>query len=127
MDQVLGELEDKLIKISNFAKIIMWLSVISVIMTPLFLIALLLFLIYIFRFSKLKNNQSLSVIFNRLKGNTRKELKSIQSRNEPLEQPVAGLLLAHKYMVTVLIVFGIIQATIIGVIFIYGLLGYSFK
>ena len=126
MDQVLVELEDKLINLSRFAKIIMWLSVISVINTPLFLIALLLFLIYIFKLSKLKNNQSLSGIYNRLMGNTRKELKSIQSRNEPLEQPVAGLLLAHKSMVTVLIVVGIISAIIIGVILIYALLGYSF-
>ena len=126
MDQVLVELEDNLINISRFAKIIMWLSVISVINTPIFLIALLLFLIYIFKLSKLKNNQSLSGIFNRLMGNTRKELKSIQSLNEPLEQPVAGLLLAHKSMVTVLIVVGIISAIIIGVILIYALLGYSF-
>ena len=126
MDQVLVELEDKLINISIFAKIIMWLSVISVFMTPLFLIALILFLIYIFKLSKLKNNQSLSGIFNRLKGNTRKELKPIQSLNEPVEQRVAGLLLAHKSMVTVLIVIGTIQVIVIGVIIIYALLGYSF-
>ncbi len=126
MDQVLVELEDKLINISRFAKIIMWLSVISVIMTPLLLVALLLFLIYILRFSKLKNDQSLRAIFNRLKGNTRKELKSIQSPKEPLEQPAAGLLLAHKSMVTVLIVIGIIYAIVIGVIFSNDLLGYSF-
>ncbi len=116
MDQVTVELEDKLIKISRFAKIIMWLSVISVFMPVLFLIALLLFLIYISKLSKLKHDQSLGEIFNRLKGNTRKELKSIQSRNEPLEQPVAGLLLAHKSMVTVLIVIGIVLTIIVGFI-----------
>lgn len=123
MDQVLVELEDKLINISRFAQIIMWLSVISVFMTPLILVVLILFLIYIFKLSKLKNDQSLSGIFNRLKGNTRKELKSIQSRTEPLEQPVAGLLLAHKSMVTVLIVIGTIQVIVIGVISFYALLG----
>ena len=126
MDQVLVELKEKLINNTRFAKIIMWLSIISVFMTPLFLVALLLFLIYVFNLSKLKTNQSLSGIFNKCKGNTRKELKSIQGPDEPLEQPVAGLLLAHKSMVTVLIVVGIIQAIIIGVIIIYALLGYSF-
>ena len=101
MEQVLVELKEKLINNTRFAKIIMWLSVISLFMTPLFLVALLLFLIYVFNLSKLKNNQSLSGIFNKMNGNTRKELKSILSRDEPLEQPVAGLLLAHNSMVTV--------------------------
>ena len=126
MTQVQAALEDKLINISTFAKIIMWLSVISVFMTPLFLIALLLLLIYSFKLSKLKNNQSLSGIFNKLKGNTTKELKSVQSHSEPVEQRVAGLLLAHKSMVTVLIIIGIILAIMIGVIVIYALLGYNF-
>ena len=116
MDQDLVKFEVKLDSIIRDAKIIMWLSVISLIAVPLFLITLLYFLFYSFNLSKLKNNQSLRGIFNKLKGKTTKELKSIQGSSEPLEQGVAGLLLANKSMVTVLTIIGVIIAIIIGVI-----------
>jgi len=123
MDQVLDKMEDKLIQITSFAKIIMWLSVISVIAFVLIPILFLLFLIYKFKLSNLKTNQSLSGIFNKLSVKTTKELKSIQSHGELQEQRVAGLLIAHKSMVKVLIVVEIIITITIGVIIIANISG----
>lgn len=116
MEQILVELEVKLDRLIRDAKIIMWLSIISIINPPIFLIPLIHFLIYNSKLSKLKHIQSLSSIFNNLNAKTTKELKSIQMHSEPLEQRVASLLLAHKSMVLALIVVGIIVAIIIGVI-----------
>jgi hypothetical protein len=125
MNQDSVKLEVRLYRITRDAKIIMWLSVLSLIALPLFLIALIYFLFYNSKFLKLKNNQSLSGIFNRLKGKTIKELKSIRGSGEPLEQLVAGLLLTHKSMVAVLIVIGIIITILIAVISIYYLMGWQ--
>ena len=125
MDQDLVKFEIKLNSLIRDTKIIMWLSVISLITLPLYLISLLYFLFYNLKLSKLKNDQSLRGIFNKLKGKTTKELKSIQGSSEPLEQGVAGLLLAHKSMVTVLTIIGIIIAIIIGVISIYYQMGWQ--
>ena len=123
MNQVLEKMEDKLIQTTSFAKIIMWLSVISVFVFFLIPIIFILFLIYKSKLSKLKTDQSLSGIFNKLNGKTTKELKSIQSHGEVQEQGVAGLLIAHKSMVKVLIVVGIIITIVIGVISIGHMLG----
>ena len=125
MDQDLVKFEIKLNSLIRDTKIIMWLSVISLITLPLYLISLLYFLFYNLKLSKLKNDQSLRGIFNKLKGKTTKELKSIQGSSEPLEQGVAGFLLAHKSMVTVLTIIGIIIAIIIGVISIYYQMGWQ--
>ena len=125
MDNVLDKPEVKLDRITRDAKIILWLSVISLISLPLFLIALLYFLFYSFKLSKLKNNQSLRGIFDRLKGKTTKELKSLKGSNAPLEQRVARLLMVHKSMVIVLIIIGIIISILIVIISLYYLMGWQ--
>jgi hypothetical protein len=123
MDQVLVEYEDKIINTTRVAKIIMWISVASVIIWILIPIIFLLFLIYRFKLSYLKNNQSLQGIFDNLNGKTIKELKSIQNQGESIEQRVADLLIAHKSMVTMLIVIGTLIVICIGVIIVYHKLG----
>ena len=116
MDPVSVNLENELSRNTRAAKIIMWLSLISL-MGPLFyLIALLYFLFYSNKRKKLKSDQSLSSIFNGLKGNTRKELRSIMRSNNSLEQSVAGSIHAHKTMVTVLIIIGIVLTMMIAYI-----------
>jgi hypothetical protein len=123
MDTVSVKLENDLKRITRDAKIIMLLSLISPLNPPLFLIALLFFLFYFRKRKKLKHDQSLSSIFNRLKGKTSKELRSIKLSSNSLEQIVAGSILAHKTMVAVLIVIGIvitIEITVIGLSYLMG-------
>lgn len=122
MDTISAKLENNLKRITGDAKIIMLLSLISLITPPLFLIALLYFLFYFNKREKLKHDQSLSSIFNRLKGKTTKELKSIKLSSNSLEQSAAGSILAHKTTVTVLIVMGIIITIIIIVIGLFYLM-----
>lgn len=122
MDTISVKLENDLKRITGDAKIIMLLSLISLITPPLFLIALLYFLFYFNKRKKLKHDQSLSSIFNRLKGKTTKELKSIKLSSNSLEQSAAGSILAHKTTVTVLIVMGIIITIIIIVIGLFYLM-----
>lgn len=122
MDTISAKLENNLKRITGDAKIIMLLSLISLITPPLFLIALLYFLFYFNKRKKLKHDQSLSSIFNRLKGKTTKELKSIKLSSNSLEQSAAGSILAHKTTVTVLIVMGIIITIIIIVIGLFYLM-----
>ena len=73
MDQEDVRFEVKVDGISRDAKIILWLSVISLITVPLYLISLLYFLFYSIKLSKLKNDQSISGIYYKLKSKTRKE------------------------------------------------------
>jgi hypothetical protein len=124
MNQVSRDLEDKLINASTLAKVIMWLSVTSVfafILIPV--IILLYFLVYKSRLSNLKTNETLNSIFSKLKDKTKKELKFIKGHGDSLEQHVASLLMAHKFMTVVLIIVGMIILICIGVIIIYSLLG----
>jgi len=116
MDTVSVKLENDLNRITRDAKNIMLLSLISLIPVPLFLIALLYFLFYSNKRKKLKHDQSLSSIFNRLKGKTTKELRSIKLSSNSLEQSVAGSILAHKTMVAVLIAIAIIITIMLGII-----------
>lgn len=116
MDQVLAELEYKLNSRIRDSKAIMWVSVISLVAFVPYLVALIYFLVYMKKFLSLKNDHSLSGIFNSLKGKTRKELKSVKMQSESLEQLVASLLLAHKSMIIILTVVGTILAIFIGVI-----------
>ena len=125
MTQILDKMEDKLIQTTSFAKIIMWLSAVSVFAFVLIPVIFILLLIYKSKLSKLKTDQSLSDIFNKLKGKKTKELKSIQSQGESQEQGVAGLLIAHKSMVKVLIIVVIIITIVIGVISIGHMLGFD--
>ena len=116
MDPVSVNLENELSRNTRAAKIIMWLSLISL-MNPLFyLIALLYFLFYSNKRKKLKGDQSHSSIFNGLKGKTTKEIRSIKWNSNSLEQSVAGSILAHKTMVAVLIIIGIVETIIVGFI-----------
>ena len=116
MDPVSVKLENELSRNTRAAKIIMWLSLISL-MNPLFyLIALLYFLFYSNKRKKLKSDQSLSGIFNGLRGKPTKELRSIKLNSSSFEQSVAGSILAHKTMVAVLIIMGIVLTIIIGFI-----------
>ena len=124
MDTVSVKLENDLNRITRNAKIIMLLSLISPLNPPLFLIALLFFLFYFKKRKKLKHDQSLSSIFNRLKGKTTKELRSIKLSSNSLEQIVAGSILAHKTLVAVLIVIGIVITIEITGIGLYYLMGW---
>ena len=124
MDTVSVKLENDLNRITRNAKIIMLLSLISPLNPPLFLIALLFFLFYFKKRKKLKHDQSLSSIFNRLKGKTTKELRSIKLISNSLEQIVAGSILAHKTLVAVLIVIGIVITIEITGIGLYYLMGW---
>ncbi len=125
MDTVSVKLENDLNRITSHAKIIMLLSLISILCPPLFLIALLFFLFYFNKRKKLKHDQSLSSIFNRLKGKTSKELRSIKLSSNSLEEIVAGSILAHKTMVSVLIVIGIVITIVITVIGLSYLMGWQ--
>ena len=125
MDQVLVELKGKLDRNTRDANTIKLLSVIGVVIWALFPIVILYLLIYISRLSKLKNDQTLSPIFNKLHGKTTKELKSILGGSDPLEQGVSRLLLSHKSMVKVLVVIGTIVAILIGVILISHLMSWE--
>ena len=82
MEPVSVNLENELSRNTRDAKNIMLLSLISIIMPPLFLVALLYFLFYSNKRKKLKSDQSLSSIFNGLKGKTTKEPKNKQKRKE---------------------------------------------
>ncbi len=94
----------------------MLLSLISLINPPLYLIALLYFLFYSNKRKKLKSDQSLSGIFNGLRGKPTKELRSIKLNSSSFEQSVAGSILAHKTMVAVLIIMGIVLTIMVGFI-----------
>jgi len=115
MEQVSDNLENELSRKTRDAKNIMLLSLISIVMPPLFLVALLYFLFYSNKRKKLKSDQSLSSIFNELKGKTTKELRSFM-RSNSLEQSVAASIHAHKTMVTVLIIIGIVLTMMIAYI-----------
>ena len=125
MDQVTVNLEAELHRVTRDAKNIILLSLISLIALPLFFVALLYFLFYISKLKKLKTNQSLGSIFYRLKGKTAIEQKTSKESSEPLDQRVAGLLLAHKSMVAVLIVVGLIITIMIGIICMSYLMGWQ--
>ena len=116
MEPVSVNLENELSRNTRDAKNIMLLYLISIIMPPLFLVALLYYLNYFNKRKKLKSDQSLSSIFNGLKDNTMKELRSVMRSNNSLEQSVAGSIHAHKTMVTVLIIIGIVMTMMIAYI-----------
>ncbi len=116
MDPVSVNLENELSRNTRDAKNIMLLSLIGLIVAPLYLIALLYFLFYSNKRKKLKSDQSLSGIFNGLRGKPTKELRSIKWNSSSFEQSVAGSILAHKTMVAVLIIIGIVLTITIAVI-----------
>lgn len=124
MDPVSVNVENELSRNTKDAKNIMLLSLISIIMPPLFLVALLLFLSYSNKQKKLKGDQSLSSVFNGLKGKTTKELRSIQGKSNSLEQSVTSSILAHKTMVAVLIIIGIVLTIIVAYIGLSYLMGW---
>ena len=108
MDPVSVNLENELSRNTRDAKTIMLLSLISIVMPPLFLVALVYFIIYFNKRKELKSDQSLSSIFNGLDSKTKKELRSIRWNSNSLEQSVAASILEHKKMVAVLIIIGIV-------------------
>ena len=116
MDPVSVNLENELSRNTRDAKNIMLLSLIGLIVAPLYLIALLYFLFYSNKRKKLKSDQSLSGIFNGLRGKPTKELRSIKWNSSSFEQSVAGSILAHKTMVAILIIIGIVLTITIAVI-----------
>ena len=116
MDPVSVNLENELSRNTRDAKNIMLLSLISIIMPPLFLVALLYFLFYSNKRKKIKSDQSLSSIFNGLKGKTTKELRSVMRSSNSLEQSVSASIHAHKTMVAVLIIIGIVLTMMIAYI-----------
>ena len=124
MEPVSVNLENELSRNTRDAKNIMLLSLISIIMPPLFLVALLYFLFYSNKRKKLKSDQSLSSIFNGLKGKTTKEIRSIKWNSNSLEQSVAGSILAHKTMVAVLIIIGIVLTIMVAFIGLSYLMGW---
>lgn len=124
MDPVSVIVENELSRNTRDAKNIMLLSLISIIMPPLFLIALLLYISYSKKRKKLKGDQSLSSVFNGLKGKTTKELRAIQGKSNSLEQSVTSSILAHKTMVAVLIIIGIVLTIIVAYIGLSYLMGW---
>ena len=116
MDQVSAYLENELSRTTRDAKNIMLLSLISIVVPPLFLVALVYFLNYFNKRKKLNSDQSLSSVFNGLKTNTLKELKSIMRSKHSIEQSVAGSIHAHKTLVRVLIIIGIVLTMMIAYI-----------
>ena len=101
-------MENELSRNTKDAKTIMLISLISIIMPPLFLVALVFFIIYCNKRKELKGDQSLSSVFNGLNSKTKKELRSIRWNSDSLEKGVAASILEHKKMVTVLIIIGIV-------------------
>ena len=67
MDQDSAKLENELSRVTRDANNIMLLSLISIITLPLYLIALVYFIVYFNKRKKIKSYQSLSGIFNELK------------------------------------------------------------
>ena len=116
MDQVSANLENELSRYTRDAKNIMLLSLISIVVPPLFLVALLYFLLNTNKRNKLKNDQSLSKIFNGLKDKTAKEHRSITRSSNYLENSVAGSIHAHKTLIAVLIIIGIVLTLMISFI-----------
>jgi len=121
MDPVSVNLENELSRNTRDAKTIMLLSLISIVITPLFLVALVYFIIYFNKRKKLKSDQSLSNIFNGLKSKPKKELRSIRWNSYSLEQSVAASILEHKKTVAALIIIGIV------LIMIVASMGYAYK
>jgi len=121
MDPVSVNLENELSRNTRDAKTIMLLSLISIVITPLFLVALVYFIIYFNKRKKLKSDQSLSNIFNGLKSKPKKELRSIRWNSTSLEQSVAASILEHKITVAALIIIGIV------LIMIVASMGYAYK
>ena len=101
-------MENQLSRNTRDAKTIMLLSLISIVMPPLFLVALVYFIIYFNKRKELKSDQSLSSIFNGLDSKTKKELRPIRWNSNSLEQSVAASILENKKMVAVLIIIGIV-------------------
>jgi len=108
MEQVSVYLESELSRKTRDAKNILLLSLISLVVPPLFLAAFLYFLFYYNKRKKLRSDQSLSSIFNGMKGKTIKELRSIMKSSNSPEKHVAASIHAHKSMATVLIIIGIV-------------------
>ena len=124
MDPVSVNLENELSRNTRDAKNIMLLSLISIIMPPLILVAVLYFLLYSNKRKKLKSDQSLSSIFNGLKDKTTKELRSIKWNSNSSEHSVTGSIHAHKTTVAVLIIIGIVLTIIIAFIGLSYLMGW---
>ena len=116
MDPVSVNLENELSRNIRDAKTIMLLSLISIVMPPLFLVALLLFILYSNKRKKLKSDQSLSSIYNDLKDKTKKELRSIRWNSNSLEQSIAASILEHKKTVAVFIIIGLVLTMMIAYI-----------
>ena len=108
MDPVSINLENDVSRNTRDAKTIMLLSLISIVLPPLFLVALVYFIIYFNKRKELKGDQSLSSVFNGLNSKTKKELRSIRWNSDSLEKGVAASILEHKKMGTVLIIMGIL-------------------
>ena len=108
MEQVSVYLESELSRKTRDAKNILLLSLISLVVPPLFLAAFLYFLFYYNKRKKLRSDQSLCSIFNGMKGKTIKELRSIMKSSNSPEKHVAASIHAHKSMATVLIIIGIV-------------------
>lgn len=124
MDPVSDNLGNELSRNTKDAKNIMLLSLISIIMPPIFLGVLLYFLFYSNKRKKLVRLKSLSSIFNGLKGKTTKELRSVKWNNNSLEQSVTGSIFAHKTMVAVLIIIGIVLTIMVAFIGLSYLMGW---
>lgn len=122
MEQIVAELEVKLKRFIQHAKIIMWLSIVSILNPPLYLIVLLYFLIYNYKLSQLKHIQPLNNIAHNLINKSTKELKYTENNGEPSEQRFASLLIAHKSMIKALIITGTIIVIVISVITFFNLL-----
>ena len=125
MEPVSVNLENELSRNTRDAKNIMLLSLISIVMPPLFLVALLYFLLYSTKRKKLKNDQSLSNIFNGLKDKTKKELRSNTSNSNSLEHSMASSIITHKTTSVVLIIVGIAQTIFIAFIGLSYLKGWA--
>ena len=125
MDQASANLENELSRYTRDAKNIMLLSLIGIVIPPLFLVALLYFLYYSNRRKKLQCDQSLSNIFNGLKDKKTKELRSNTWNSNSLEHSVADSIHAHKTMVVVLLIIGIVLTIMIAFISLSYLMGWA--
>lgn len=125
MDRDSVKLADELSRITKDANNVMLLSLLGILALPLYLIALVYFIVYFNKRKRIRSYQSLSGILEELKGKNTKELRSIKSSSTSLEQSVAGSLLAHKTCVTILVIIGIVLIIIIGIISLYYLMGWQ--
>jgi hypothetical protein len=115
----------KLDRLAKEARLIKWITVISLINFVLYFLVLLYLVVYFLKLSKLKREPSLLELFSALGEKRSQELRAMKKHADPITDRVAVMILEHRSMVALLLIVGTIIAILTGVILFYYQMGYE--